>query len=446
MKVPLGIWKGWVILPALFFVMIIATYKKKSDLKLITNVCILSAGAYALLACLQYFTNIFPGPAMTYDGRLAWPFFDPVTFEGSSGNYPALFLGPMLTLAVLKLWNFIRSKKQSALKISIFSASIIFMAFAVFLTKSFAAWIAIIGSIMLGIFIEIRSGKKWIIPVVGIVAILAIALTQMNTEKFQSALDLTGDSSTAERLRTYRVTFQMIKEDPFFGPGIGQFQRAFERTAPEVLSRPVSQKEIDHALHAHNIFLMVYASFGLAGLFSFLYLLFATLRITVFPERIAYLMPLACILIHGLFDVPYFKNDLAYEFWLILALITVVRGIPYSVTASVISGMGLATKLGFPTVNLALPENTKIPYGVYLASVTFDGNTESGVLAFGKRLTQNIDEETCEIHLLNPKHLPSATLTLNIHQKLRSWKRFRNTEELKKAVANDIRLANRTAR
>jgi hypothetical protein len=443
MKVPLGIWKGWVVLPVLFFVMTITTFRKKSDLELITNTCVLAAGAYAFLACLQYFTQILPGPAMTYDQRLVWPFFDPLTFEGSSGNYPALFLGPILTLTVLKLWNFIRSKKQNTLKISVFSASIVFMAFAVFLTKSFAAWIAILGSVMLGIFIEIRSRKKWVIPVVGIVAILGIALTQMNTEKFQSAFDLTGDSSTAERLRTYRVAGQMIAQDPLFGPGIGQFQRAFERTAPEVLSRPVSQKEIDHALHAHNIFLMVYTSFGLAGLLTFLYLIFTALRITVFPQRIAYLMPLVCILIHGLFDVPYFKNDLAYEFWLILALITVVRSVPYSTTVSVVSGMGLATKLGFPTVNLALPKNTKIPYGVYLASATFNGNTENGVLAFGKRLTQNLNEETCEIHLLHPQHLPSDTLTLNIYQKLRSWKKFGSTEELKKAIARDVQLAGR---
>lgn len=441
--VPLGIWKGWFIAPALMFFMIITTFKTKEDLKLLTDIFVYSAGIYAILACFEYFTDLLPGPARTYDNRLVWPYYDPLTLEGSSGNYPALFLGPALILAFQKILKYIRSHLSSPFNpwtISIFT-SMIFMAFAIFLTKSFAAWLAIIITITLSIFLQIQSRKKWIIPIIGALVIGIVGLSQIGTEKFQYALKAEGDSSTAERIRIYTVSLGIIQADPVFGAGMGQFQRQFELQAPEILGKEITRKEINHALHSHNLFLMMYTSLGILGFLTFLYFLYVLLTKNPYHLALTLTMPLVYILIHGLFDVPYFKNDLAYEFWFLASLITIGKHIPLSVRVNVVKGMGLATKFGFPTVNLELPKDTPLLYGVYRASLTGKDGKQIGVLGYGKRFTQDINEETCEIHLFDSEGFTEDTGELHVTTKIRRWKKFKNIDKLKNAVKQDINKA-----
>ena len=459
-KVPLGIWKGWVIAPIIMFIMMIGTFKTKKDLEFLISVFIYSAGIYALFACFEYFTDLLPGPARTYDNRLVWPYFDSATFQGSAfqkltnnirshSGISKLFPSAPPTPSALSAPKLINSHPISSI-LSIPSVSqilpILLMAFAIFLTKSFAAWLAIIVTLTFGFFLQIRSKKKWFIPLISIIIIGIIGVTQIGTEKFQYALKTTGDSSTAERIRTYQTSIGMIQADPLFGTGLGQFQRQFETQAPEILDREITRKEINHALHAHNLFLMIYLSFGLFGFLAFLYLLYVLFTKNSFPYAIFLSMPLVYILVHGLFDVPYFKNDLAYEFWLLASFIAISKQIPHSIKVTIIKGMGLATKLGFPTVNLKFTNPTPLPHGVYCASISSKNETQHGVFGFGKRLTQDIDEETCEIHLLDSDGFSEPEGLLHLGPKIRNWKKFKNIYQLQKAIKSDIKKTRKLAK
>ncbi len=75
-----------------------------------------------------------------------------------------------------------------------------------------------------------------------------------------------------------------------------------------------------------------WSEIGLLGLFAFAWLIFAFFR-TTFPSlkiregrvgyesiTIAATAAMITLLVHGLVDVPYFKNDLAILFWVIYAL------------------------------------------------------------------------------------------------------------------------------
>jgi hypothetical protein len=444
-KVPLGIWKGWVVAPFLMFIMMISTFTSRSSIEKLQRNYILTAGTYALLAVIQFFTNIFPGPATTYDNRLVWPYFDPWTFEGSSANYPAMFLVPALVLGVFLTIHRIKYSKAPLLKSlqknTHLILSVIAMCVAIYLTQSFAAWLTVILSITIGLFLQIPSQKKWWIPAGATIALILMVVSQLGSEKFQYFLKTEGDSSTAERIRIYNVSWEMIKQHPIQGIGIGQFQREFEYTAPDVFGRGIIQKEIDHALHAHNIFLMMYLSFGILGLITFLGLIFILLRKNPIDIDVILIVPLVAIVIHGLFDVPYFKNDLAFIFWYITGLICIGKQSPFLIPIKVTKGMGEATKMGFPTVNMQIPDKTPLPYGVYTASLITPIGTHPGVLGYGKRLTQNIDEETCEIHLLDVKSFMQAEGTLEVTKKIRNWKKFKDTDELREAVQKDIAMA-----
>ncbi|MCA9389730.1 MAG: hypothetical protein KC585_03955, partial [Candidatus Magasanikbacteria bacterium] len=72
--------------------------------------------------------------------------------------------------------------------------------------------------------------------------------------------------------------------------------------------------------YPHNIILNFWVETGLAGLLAFFWIVFAWLK-----KKEAMLLPLVALLIHGLVDVPYFKNDLAIVFFLVLALCAITQ-------------------------------------------------------------------------------------------------------------------------
>ena len=87
-------------------------------------------------------------------------------------------------------------------------------------------------------------------------------------------------------------------------------------------------------MYPHNIFLNFWTEIGLFGALIFFYLLakaiFIALSLTVNyiradrPEKylsLGLMSALIVIIIHGLVDVPYFKNDLSAMFWVFLAFI-----------------------------------------------------------------------------------------------------------------------------
>jgi len=79
--------------------------------------------------------------------------------------------------------------------------------------------------------------------------------------------------------------------------------------------------------YPHNILLNFWSETGLLGLIAFGWILwtwfgYAKGRVSARPLLV--LAPLIALLVHGLVDVPYFKNDLAMAFWMIIALSTVV--------------------------------------------------------------------------------------------------------------------------
>lgn len=105
---------------------------------------------------------------------------------------------------------------------------------------------------------------------------------------------------------------------------------------------PIALKPFHQATHLeifqypHHIFLNIWTELGLLGLIAFLYLTyllcvtkpgfvktrFRQNRVLTTSEQIA-LFALIGMFIHGLVDVPYFKNDLAILTWTLLALVYV---------------------------------------------------------------------------------------------------------------------------
>ena len=64
---------------------------------------------------------------------------------------------------------------------------------------------------------------------------------------------------------------------------------------------------------------------GIFGVSAFLFLMYTVVKYLMKDKKNSYRYVLISVLIywlvHGFFDVPYFKNDLSMLFWIVLALV-----------------------------------------------------------------------------------------------------------------------------
>lgn len=120
-------------------------------------------------------------------------------------------------------------------------------------------------------------------------------------------------------------------------------------------------------------------------------------------------------------------------------------GRPVSILGTVVRGMNLGGKIGFPTANVD-PHHEAIPArGVYAVWVLFNGKRYRGVTNVGIRptITKNKKQRTTvEVHLLHfEKNLYHKEIEIHFVKKLRDEKRFPSLRHLSRQIQRDIRKA-----
>jgi len=116
----------------------------------------------------------------------------------------------------------------------------------------------------------------------------------------------------------------------------------------------------------------------------------------------------------------------------------VIKGLP-------ISGSQRGKKIGFPTVNLAAPKKiSKQDWGVYFSYIYFDGKKLPSVSHLGPIITFNEKEIKCETHIISWRHdIHPQQVKVKLFKKIRDIKKFKNSQELKKQITDDITRARR---
>ncbi|MBS1800858.1 MAG: riboflavin biosynthesis protein RibF [Acidobacteria bacterium] len=121
-------------------------------------------------------------------------------------------------------------------------------------------------------------------------------------------------------------------------------------------------------------------------------------------------------------------------------------GRPFAIHSTPASGRGYGTRYTVPTINLA-PYAELIPaIGVYITTLTVNGETFDAVTNIGNRPTFGADSFTIESHLLNfhPIDLHEDTpLTLTFLHRLRDETRWPSPEALREQIGRDVRRAQR---
>lgn len=297
-----GIIKGWFVAPILFYILLCLNLKKE-DLVPATVALLFSTLPIALAALDQVVTRQF----MTNDGRASAWF--------ASANYLTLYLVP-ICLVSIHLWSEL-SRKRRWILVFVWAANLL----AIYFSFSFGGWLALIASLAIGIiWYRFDLFKKWLLPTI-LAGALAVTLLYFTNERFATMLNLAEKSSASIRLQVWAAALLMIKENFFIGLGAGSFTLNYQQYVLRLFNPPIEYA----ILHPHNLAFQILISSGLAGLLGFVWLFILYFKKIVLknPLTLGLFMAMVAILVHGLVDTPYFKNDLAALFWILFAFNTI---------------------------------------------------------------------------------------------------------------------------
>jgi len=316
------LWKAYILEPVLFFIVFVNVIRTEKQVRSILWAFGALVVIIGFVALLQYIgivdipahygletppraTSVFPFP--TAIGKLAGPLV-------------ALFLG-------LWLVNRAQSQEPRAVSNIFFMGVIGFGLIGLILSVSRGALIGAFASL---IFISFFSKyKKWLW--VGLVLVILVAMLIPPVRDNVVGVFKATDVSTDVRLVMWKGAVRIIKDNPVTGTGLASFPAVYE-----------DYKEAAHTEFFPNpdhLYLTLWIEMGLAGL-----IIFGWLVVRYFKEGISMVRGLQAtdyrlqltigliaamitILVHGFLDTPYFKNDLAVEFWALVGLLIVLRSL-----------------------------------------------------------------------------------------------------------------------
>ncbi len=116
-------------------------------------------------------------------------------------------------------------------------------------------------------------------------------------------------------------------------------------------------------------------------------------------------------------------------------------GYPYTFQGEVVHGRQLAGKLGFPTMNLCVPENKAVPpSGVYCVKACVDGQVYEGIANLGCKPTVTEDRQLLLETFLYDFHDISygKTISVMLYFFVRAEQKFESVEALQMQMTRDI--------
>ena len=190
--------------------------------------------------------------------------------------------------------------------------------FAIIFTKSQGTWVGVAAGIIFLCYFLIH--KKLTIISIAVIAMALCIIPQ--TQKILLPYITFSDQAGQNRIALWKGSVNYLISSPknfFFGAGIFGFS--------EVQEKFRDPKKIEPLIYPHNIFLNFWMETGLLGLLAMCWILFhffktgyASYKLSAISYQLIIMSAMVTILIHGLIDVPYFKNDLSILFWTIIAL------------------------------------------------------------------------------------------------------------------------------
>jgi O-antigen ligase len=171
--------------------------------------------------------------------------------------------------------------------------------------------------------IKVRPDLRRPLLIVGIAAAVIVLLTVMvasTTPLMRSRFSYVALNYTVQtRAAIFTATLSIIAAHPILGVGLGGYVYNLHGF-PEI--------------YPHDVYMTFWVELGLLGLLAFLYI-FVRLGVSAwrtlslasgFEKALLWGVVGTVVMwaIHGIVDSPYWKNDMAVEFWLVVAIAVAV--------------------------------------------------------------------------------------------------------------------------
>lgn len=267
---------------------------------------------------------------------------------GYSPNYPALFLGPIAGMMIAySLQRIAHGSQQTANSIDSndsrqplavscqpFATICLLLAIlAIYFSGSRGAFLAVFGGIIFYLIIRFWSiiwSKLWLkialVILIGLSIILAWSAFKPNFNLSPSAGSRVTSSDNI-RWQIWQTSWEMGRNHPIFGIGLGNYQNDFNELTKNRVNFPEFITPL--ALSAHNIFFMFWLTTGITGLVAFVWLLVIFYQIGSMNRNksiaLVLMTGMTVLILQGLVDTPYFKNDLSLLFWFLFAFMLLLN-------------------------------------------------------------------------------------------------------------------------
>ncbi|MCW1888039.1 MAG: O-antigen ligase family protein [Candidatus Moranbacteria bacterium] len=305
----LGMLKSWFFFPVLYFFLALSLFSFDKRVAMWRG-WFLGSSLISLIALLGYFRGY-----LTYDERLAFPYTSP--------NFLAYLVTPAIFIGSFLLYKGSGWQRKGVLFLVGISA------FVLYQTHSYNAWIALLGAgaVSMTFFLSTFLRKKQLSlkRFLSIIALIAVAISlfvfsEKDEPKWKDIFSQNGRSSVHSRLMIWQSALTIAKDHPINGVGIGNFQEVYlkyQEKFPPYLEWAVPQP--------HNFILAVWLQAGLLGLLG-IGTIFGRLGFIFWQrmrrdnldknkEALVLVALWVSFFLYGLFDTPYFRNDLAFLFW-----------------------------------------------------------------------------------------------------------------------------------
>ncbi len=296
----LGIWKAYYAEPIAIVFILLAILKEKTDITAIRSWLLGSGVFVACAGILQWILNVgIPAP---------WDLERRITSIFPYPNAVGLFLGPLAAMAFVSAFE----TKGKHRWISLGAGAL--MALAILLAQSEASLAGLLGTlVILGLLTKATRKRTAIV----VLALACLVVTIPPLREYGVEKMTLRDYSGGVRRSQWNETIAYLKDGhTLFGAGLSGYPAAFVpyhiRTEFEVFQYP------------HELFLNVWVELGILGLVLFLLFLALFARALLRPHpllTLPFLAALLHMLIHGLVDAPFFKNDLALLTAFLVAMI-----------------------------------------------------------------------------------------------------------------------------
>jgi O-antigen ligase len=317
----LGIFKAYFVEPLLIYVVINDVIRSKRDWELIFAALALSGLWVALLAVFQGLT-----------GQLTFTSHEAALGRAhavyNTANAVGLYLGPIafLLLGVLSPSGRHKLKGQRLKLRFLILVAILLLILSIYFSKSAGAVVGLAAALVVWGLLRVLGGVRGL----GVLGLAGLVVATFGIWFFFNISSFTPknvdpyvrktNNTLQFRLCLWEGTRDLLLDRPVFAAGLSGFKELYAQKYFTCDAEPLE--------YPHNWVLNFWAETGILGLAAFILLLVSYFRTVAQylsdPKKqwlaLGFIAAMVYWLVHGLVDVPYFKNDLSLEFWVIVGL------------------------------------------------------------------------------------------------------------------------------